>query len=144
MFTSPTSPTSTISTPIIQSESKWSRLIHKRVFGDMHHAEVKLRHYEKAKKLEKISHLFWQNSCFYSVASKQMGDFFKKFCLFQKNWTLNILPFICKSKTGCKMWYGMIGDRNLKTNVCLSKHLFVVFPSSHFCLFGLVITFLNI
>ena len=39
---------------------------------------VKLRHYEKATKLEKkISFLFWQNSCFYSVASKQVRDFFK-------------------------------------------------------------------
>ena len=38
---------------------------------------LKLRHYQKATKLEKISHLFWQNSCFYLVASKQMGDFFK-------------------------------------------------------------------
>ena len=35
-----TSTISTISTPIIQGESKWSSLITKRVFGDMHHAEV--------------------------------------------------------------------------------------------------------
>ena len=40
---------------------------------------VKFRHYEKATKFEKISHLLWQNSCFYSVASTQVGDFFK-FC----------------------------------------------------------------
>ena len=40
-------------------------------------AEIKLRHYEKATKLEKISHLLWQNSCFYSVVSKQVGDFFE-------------------------------------------------------------------
>ena len=45
---------------------------------------VKLRHYEKATKFEKISHLFWRNSCFYSVASKQVGDFFKFFGLFRK------------------------------------------------------------
>ena len=44
MFTSPTSTISTISTQIIQSESKWSRLIYKRVFGDMHHAEVNIVH----------------------------------------------------------------------------------------------------
>ena len=33
--------------------------------------QVKLRHFEKAKKFEKISRLFWQSSCFYSVVSKQ-------------------------------------------------------------------------
>jgi hypothetical protein len=38
---------------------------------------VKLRHCEKATKLEKISHLLWQKICFYSEASKQVGDFFK-------------------------------------------------------------------
>ena len=41
---------------------------------------VKLRHYEKATKFEEISHLFWQNSCFFSVATKQVGDFFANFC----------------------------------------------------------------
>ena len=49
---------------------------------------LKSRHYKKATKFEKISHLFWQNSCFYSVASKQEGDFFKFFWPSQKNWTL--------------------------------------------------------
>ena len=49
---------------------------------------VKLRHYEKATKFEKISLLFWQNSCFYSVASKQVGDFFKFLWPSQKSWTL--------------------------------------------------------
>ena len=49
---------------------------------------LKLRHYEKATKFEKISHLFWQNSCFYSVASKQVGCFFKFLCPCQKSWTL--------------------------------------------------------
>ena len=34
--------------------------------------DIKLRHYEEAAKSEKISNLFWQNSCFYSV-----GDFLK-------------------------------------------------------------------
>ena len=38
---------------------------------------VKLRYYEKATKFEKISPLFWQKSCFYSVASKKVGDFFE-------------------------------------------------------------------
>ena len=48
----------------------------------------KLRYYEKATKFENISHLFWQNSCFYSVTSKQVGDFFKFLWPFQKSWTL--------------------------------------------------------
>ena len=47
-------------------------------------AEIKLRHYEKATKLEKIYHLVWQNSCFYSVVSKQVGFFFKFLCPSQK------------------------------------------------------------
>ena len=39
--------------------------------------QLKLRHYEKVTKFEKISNLFWQKSCFYSEASKKMGDFLK-------------------------------------------------------------------
>ena len=54
---------------------------------------LKLRHYEKATKFEKISHLFWQNSCFYSVVSKQVGDFFKFLWPSQKSWTLPKLNF---------------------------------------------------
>ena len=50
--------------------------------------KIKLRHYEKATKFEKITHLFWQNSCFYSAPSKQVGDFFKFLWTFQKSWTL--------------------------------------------------------
>ena len=49
---------------------------------------VKLRHYEKSVKFEKISHLFWQNSCFYSVASKQPGNFSNFLWPFYKSWTL--------------------------------------------------------
>ena len=49
---------------------------------------VKFRYYEKATKFENISHLFWQNRCFYSVASKQVGDFLKFLWPFQKSWTL--------------------------------------------------------
>ena len=38
----------------------------------------------KVKTLKKISHLLWQNSCFYSVSSKQRGSF-SNFCgLFRK------------------------------------------------------------
>ena len=37
---------------------------------------LKFRHYEKATKFEKISHLFWQNSYFYSVGSKKVAYFF--------------------------------------------------------------------
>ena len=33
-------------------------------------------------------HLFWQNICFYSVVSKQLGDFFKILWSFQKSRTL--------------------------------------------------------
>ena len=36
---------------------------------------VKSKHFEKATKFEKISHLFWWNSCFYPIASKQVGFF---------------------------------------------------------------------
>ena len=57
-------------------------------------SKLKLRHYEKASKLEKLSHLFWQNSFFYSVASKQVGDFFKYLCPSQKSWTLTNLQVI--------------------------------------------------
>ena len=49
---------------------------------------IKFRYYEKATNFKKISHLFWQNSCFYSLASKQVEDFFKFLCSFQKSWTL--------------------------------------------------------
>ena len=34
---------------------------------------------------KKISHLFWQNSCFYSVVSKQVGDYFQIFVAFSEN-----------------------------------------------------------
>ena len=47
----------------------------------------KLRYYEMATKFEKISH-----SCFYSVASKQVGYFFKFLWPFQKSWTLKASP----------------------------------------------------
>ena len=49
---------------------------------------LKFRHYEKATKFEKISHLFWQDSCFYSIASKQVRDFFEFLWPFQKSWIL--------------------------------------------------------
>ena len=51
---------------------------------------LKLRNYEMATKFEKMSHLFWQNNFFYSVASKQVGDFFKFLWPSQKSWTLSI------------------------------------------------------
>ena len=52
---------------------------------------IKLRHYEKATKLEKISHLFWQNSCFYSVVSKEEEYFSKFLWPSQKSWTLIVV-----------------------------------------------------
>ena len=55
---------------------------------------VKFRYYEKATKFEKISHLFWQNSCFYSVASKTSGRFFQIFMAFSEKlnfiWQINV------------------------------------------------------
>ena len=59
---------------------------------------LKLRHYEKATKLKNISHLFWQNSCFYSVASKHVGDFFKFLWPSQKSWTL-LFVLLTKSQS---------------------------------------------
>ena len=57
---------------------------------------VKLRHYEKATKLEKkISFLFWQNSCFYSVASKEV---FQIFVPFSEKLNFNFLREQCSSK----------------------------------------------
>ena len=53
-------------------------------FTHLSSKKVKFRHYEKATKFEKISHLIWQNSCFYSVASKQAGDFFQIFVAFSE------------------------------------------------------------
>ena len=50
--------------------------------------QVKLIHYEKATQFETIFHLFWQNSCLYSVVSKQVEEFFKVLWPFQKSWTL--------------------------------------------------------
>ena len=50
--------------------------------------DLKLKHYEKVTKFEKISHLFWQNSSFPEVVSKKMGYFFKFLWPFQKSWTL--------------------------------------------------------
>ena len=60
-------------THIRQLETFWALLL-----------QVKLRHYEKASKFEKNSHLSWQNSCFYSVFSKQVGDFFQIFVAFSE------------------------------------------------------------
>ena len=45
----------------------------------------KIRHYEEATKFEKLSHLFWQNSCFYSASSvKTSGRFFQTFVAFSE------------------------------------------------------------
>ena len=62
----------------------WSKLLmiikNWRKLANFNYILIKLRHYEKATKFEKISHLFWQNSCFYTVTSKQVEDFFSNFC----------------------------------------------------------------
>ena len=49
---------------------------------------LKLRHYEKATKIEKISHLLWHNSCFLLSSLEKVGDFFKFVWPTQKSWTL--------------------------------------------------------
>ena len=47
-------------------------------FQDNFFLKLKFRYYEKAKKFEKIStYFFCQNSCFYSLSSKHVGDFLK-------------------------------------------------------------------
>ena len=48
------------------------------------HNVLKLRYYEKATKFEKKFYRFWQNIFFYSVESKQVGDFFNFWGLFRK------------------------------------------------------------
>ena len=65
---------------------------------------VKLKH-------EKASHLFWRNSCLYSVGSKQVGDFFKFLWPFQKSWTLpvNFPPHLSQlSLTLVPAWWAAI------------------------------------
>ena len=54
------------------------------IFYCKEHLVLKSRNCEKATKFEKISQLFWRNSCFYPVASKQVGVFFKKCGLLSK------------------------------------------------------------
>ena len=70
---------------------------------------LKFRYYEKATKFEKISHLFWQNHCFYSVASKQVGDFFKFLWPFQKSWTLMKEYLFCLNLMhNLKYWIALV------------------------------------
>ena len=61
---------------------------------------LKLRYYEKATKIWKISHLFWQNS----GVSKQVGDFFKFLLPFQKKWTLTQQWLLYQLNSGFKIW----------------------------------------
>ena len=55
------------------------------------YVHVNLRHYEKVTKFEKISHLFWQNSYFYSVASNKVGEFFRFFLAFSEKLNFMII-----------------------------------------------------
>ena len=48
------------------------------------HNVLKLRYYEKATKFEKKFYRFWQNIFFYSVESKQVGDFFNFWGLWER------------------------------------------------------------
>ena len=50
--------------------------------SDATNCTLKLRDYEKPTKFEKNLPLVLTNSCFYSVASKQVGDFFQVFMAF--------------------------------------------------------------
>ena len=63
------------------------------IFSSKHYTATlgvffKLRHHEKATKLEKNLQPVLTKQLFYSVVSKQVGDFFKFLCLFQKSWAL--------------------------------------------------------
>ena len=84
--------------------------------------------------LKEISDLFWQNSGFYSVVSKQVGDFFKFSCPFQKSWTLtlstnivlnlqckdliisNLRYCICLYWLGFPSWY--FGSKTVQIKLC--------------------------
>ena len=53
---------------------------------------VKLRHYEKAKKMGKISHWIWQNSCLFLLRSvKTSRRFFQIFVDFSEKLNFNFL-----------------------------------------------------
>ena len=58
---------------------------------------IKLKHCEKATKFEKKS------TCFeiYSVASKQVGDFFQIFVAFSENLNFNILITVKSQAVDC-------------------------------------------
>ena len=92
---------------------------------------LKFRHYEKAQKFEKVSHLFWQNNCFYSVSSKQVGDFFQIFVAFSgkldfiiqyckfctKNSFLNFFLGECRQK-----WEKYCSHNDFKWKSCRPCH----------------------
>ena len=64
-----------LETSFFQRET--NNFLFKATLSHKNYLWVKLRHYEKATKLEKKSHLIWQNRFCYSVASKQVGGLFK-------------------------------------------------------------------
>ena len=65
--------------------------------------------------LKKISHLYRQNRCFYSVASNQVGDFFKCLCPFQKNWTFNtVLHIQSLIKKRVDWTFGLLANESTK------------------------------
>ena len=88
----------------------------------IYEALIKSRHCEKATKFEKISHLFWRNSCFYPVVSKQVGDFFQILWSFQKSWTLTEKAH---SRTYVQWiwWYQFIMTAPMKSNEFVLKKL---------------------
>ena len=83
--------------------------------------QIKFRYYEKATKFEKISHLFWQNSCFYSVASKQVGDFFKFFVAFSEKLDFTSFGYlICLDMQFFSIFFQVSKKSKLEKNVSKS------------------------
>ena len=59
--------------------------------GHKNFVQLKLRHFEKAAKLKKISLLFWRLLSKSADLSKQVGDFFKFLWPFQKAELLRVI-----------------------------------------------------
>jgi hypothetical protein len=62
--------------------------------------------------LKKSSTHFWQNSCFYIVASKQVEIFFKSLWPFQKSWTLTERKFTLSENTHESLFYSSLQSGN--------------------------------
>jgi len=94
--------------------------------------------------LKKISHLSWQNSCFYSVATKQVGDIFSNFCgLYRKAelYRKKFPKFVATNATQCQEAFQMPRRkiRVLAHNVSLQLKSQRLAKSLHNLIFGLLI-----